>query len=37
MSDRIVVFGEKCMAGELKKEEFSQEKILDLASSGSND
>ena len=37
MSDRIVVFGEKCLAGELKKEEFSQERILDLASSGSND
>ena len=37
MSDRIVVFGEKCLAGELTKEEFSQERILDLASSGSND
>jgi len=34
MSDRIVVFGERCLAGELTKEEFSQEKILDLASSG---
>ena len=34
MSDRIVVFGEKCMAGELTKEEFSQEKILDMASGG---
>jgi ribose transport system ATP-binding protein len=34
MSDRIVVFGEKCMAGELSREEFSQERILDLASSG---
>ncbi len=32
MSDRIVVFGEKCLAGELTKEEFSQERILDLAS-----
>ena len=32
MSDRIVVFGEKCLAGELKKEEFSQERILDMAS-----
>lgn len=35
MSDRIVVFGERCLAGELTKEEFSQERILDLASSGS--
>ena len=34
MSDRIVVFGEKCMAGELTKEEFNQEKILDMASGG---
>ena len=34
MSDRIVVFGERCLAGELTKEEFSQEKILDLASTG---
>ena len=32
MSDRIVVFGERCMVGELKKEEFSQERILDMAS-----
>ncbi len=32
MSDRIVVFGEKCLAGELRKEEFSQERILDMAS-----
>lgn len=32
MSDRIVVFGEKCLAGELTKEEFSQERILDMAS-----
>ena len=32
MSDRIVVFGEKCLAGELIKEEFSQERILDMAS-----
>ena len=30
--DRIVVFGEKCLAGELTKEEFSQERILDMAS-----
>lgn len=37
MSDRIVVFGEKCLAGELTKEEFSQERILDMASSGSKD
>ncbi len=34
MSDRIVVFGEKCLAGELTKDQFSQERILDLASSG---
>ena len=34
MSDRIVVFGERCLAGELEKEEFNQEKILDLASTG---
>ena len=34
MSDRIVVFGERCLAGELTKEEFSQERILDMASSG---
>ncbi|MBR5571585.1 MAG: sugar ABC transporter ATP-binding protein [Oscillospiraceae bacterium] len=34
MSDRIVVFGEKCLAGELTREEFSQEKILDMASGG---
>lgn len=32
MSDRIVVFGERCLVGELKKEEFSQERILDMAS-----
>ena len=32
MSDRIVVFGEKCLAGVLEKEEFSQERILDMAS-----
>ena len=37
MSDRIVVFGERCLAGELTREEFSQERILDLASSGSYD
>ena len=35
MSDRIVVFGEKCLAGELTRAEATQEKILDLASSGS--
>jgi hypothetical protein len=29
-----VVFGEKCLAGELTKEEFSQERILDMASTG---
>ncbi|MGM9614249.1 MAG: sugar ABC transporter ATP-binding protein [Oscillospiraceae bacterium] len=34
MSDRIVVFGERCLAGELEKSEFSQERILDMASSG---
>ena len=32
MSDRIIVFGEKCLAGELEKDQFSQELILDLAS-----
>ena len=37
MSDRIVVFGERCLAGELTKEEFSQERILDLASTSSHD
>ncbi len=36
MSDRIVVFGEKCMAGTLEKHEFSQERILDMASTGAN-
>lgn len=34
MSDRIVVFGERCLAGELEKSEFNQEKILDMASTG---
>ncbi len=34
MSDRIVVFGEKCLAGELTKDQFSQELILDMASGG---
>ena len=34
MSDRIVVFGERCLAGELEKDEFSQETILDMASTG---
>ncbi|MBR2755478.1 MAG: sugar ABC transporter ATP-binding protein [Lachnospiraceae bacterium] len=34
MSDRIVVFGERCLAGELTKDEFSQERILDMASTG---
>ena len=37
MSDRIVVFGEKCLAGELTKEEFSQERILDMASTSAHD
>ncbi len=36
MSDRIVIFGEKCLAGELTKAEFNQERILDLASGGHN-
>ena len=36
MSDRIVVFGEKCLAGEVTKENFSQELILDMASGGGN-
>lgn len=35
MSDRIVVFGERCLAGELTKDQFSQETILDMASTGS--
>ncbi len=34
MADRIVVFGERCLAGELEKSEFSQERVLDLASTG---
>ncbi len=34
MSDRIVVFGERCLAGELTKDQFSQELILDMASTG---
>ncbi len=34
MSDRIVVFAEHELAGELNKEEFSQEAILELASGG---
>ncbi len=34
MSDRIVVFGERCLAGTLEKAEFSQERILDMASTG---
>lgn len=37
MSDRIVVFGERCLAGELTKEEFSQERILDMASTSDHD
>ncbi len=37
MSDRIVVFGEKCLAGELTKEEFSQERILDMASTSNHE
>ncbi|MCD8152685.1 MAG: sugar ABC transporter ATP-binding protein [Clostridiales bacterium] len=34
MSDRIVVFGERCLAGELTKDQFSQELNLDMASTG---
>lgn len=34
MSDRIVVFEEHTMAGELSKNQFSQEAILELASGG---
>lgn len=37
MSDRIVVFGERCLAGELTREEFSQERILDLASTNNRE
>ncbi len=37
MSDRIVVFGERCLAGTLEKSEFSQERILDLASTSVRD
>ena len=37
MSDRIVVFGERCLVGELTREEFSQERILDMASSGNRE
>ncbi|MCC8357238.1 MAG: sugar ABC transporter ATP-binding protein [Oscillospiraceae bacterium] len=37
MSDRIVVFGERCLAGTLEKSEFSQERILDMASTSVHD
>ncbi len=37
MSDRIVVFGERCLVGELTKEEFSQERILDMASTSAHE
>ncbi len=37
MSDRIVVFGERCLAGTLEKAEFSQERILDMASTSVRD
>ncbi|MCD7844583.1 MAG: sugar ABC transporter ATP-binding protein [Oscillospiraceae bacterium] len=37
MSDRIVVFGERCLAGTLEKAEFSQERILDMASTSVSD
>jgi len=36
MSDRIVVFAEHRMAGELKRKDFSQEAILELASGGAD-
>ena len=34
MSDRIAVFSEGRITGVLEREEFSQEKVLDLASKG---
>ncbi|MBP1736382.1 MAG: sugar transporter ATP-binding protein [Oscillospiraceae bacterium] len=34
MSDRIVVLHEREMSGEISREEFSQERVLDLASGG---
>ncbi|MDR1765424.1 MAG: sugar ABC transporter ATP-binding protein [Lachnospiraceae bacterium] len=34
MSDRIVVFAERTLAGELGREQFSQEAVLELASGG---
>ncbi|MCD8116047.1 MAG: sugar ABC transporter ATP-binding protein [Oscillospiraceae bacterium] len=37
MSDRIVVFGERCLAGTLEKVEFSQGRILDMASTSVRD
>lgn len=37
MSDRIVVFAERRLAGELTREQFSQEAILELASGGHDD
>ena len=37
MSDRIVVFGERCLVGELTREEFSQERILDMASTSNRE
>lgn len=37
MSDRIVVFSERTLAGELSKDQFSQEAILELASGGHED
>ena len=32
MSDRIVVLHEGCVAGELTRDEFSQDRVLELAS-----
>ena len=34
MSDRIIVLSENTYAGELKKEDFSQQNVLELASGG---
>ncbi|MBQ9030515.1 MAG: sugar ABC transporter ATP-binding protein [Parasporobacterium sp.] len=36
MSDRIIVLSENTFAGELKKEEFSQQNVLELASGGTD-
>ena len=37
MSNRILVFSEGNMTGELRKEEFSQETIMTFASAASNE